>query len=121
MRVSVLMSAPRSSTDRVQRHEDTGRRRGVTQGERQAVGVGRTDSVGSAPSPFRHRPLPEVPMPVPPLPDDVAALLAQPNPAVMATLGSDGRPVSVATWYLLEEDGTILLNLDAARARMKHL
>jgi PPOX class probable F420-dependent enzyme len=39
----------------------------------------------------------------------------------MATLASDGRPVTVATWYLLEEDGTVLLNLDAGRARLKHL
>jgi PPOX class probable F420-dependent enzyme len=60
-------------------------------------------------------------MPAPPLPDDVAALLARPNPAVMATVGADGRPVSVATWYLVEEDGTILLGLDAARARLRHL
>ena len=60
-------------------------------------------------------------MPVPPLPDDVAALLARPNPAVMATIAADGRPVTVATWYLVEDDGTILLNLDATRARLGHL
>lgn len=60
-------------------------------------------------------------MPVPPLPDDAAALLARPNPAVMATTAGDGRPVTVATWYLVEDDGTILLNLEAGRARLKHL
>lgn len=60
-------------------------------------------------------------MPTPPLPDDVAALLAAPNPAVMATLGADGRPVTVATWYLLEPDGRVLLGLDASRARLEHL
>jgi PPOX class probable F420-dependent enzyme len=60
-------------------------------------------------------------MPRPPLPDDVRALLARPNPAVMATIAADGRPVTVATWYLLEDDGTVLLNLDAGRARLKHL
>ncbi len=60
-------------------------------------------------------------MPRPPLPDDVRALLARPNPAVMATLSAHGRPVTVATWYLLEDDGTILLNLDAGRARLRHL
>lgn len=60
-------------------------------------------------------------MPAAPLPADVAALLARPNPAVMATLASDGRPVTVATWYLLEEDGTVLLNLDAGRSRLAHL
>ena len=29
--------------------------------------------------------------------------------------------MTVATWYLLEDDGTILLNLDAGRARLRHL
>jgi len=60
-------------------------------------------------------------VPVPPLPDDVRELLARPNAAVMATIAKDGRPVTVATWYLLEEDGTVLLNLDASRARLRHL
>lgn len=60
-------------------------------------------------------------MPVPPLPDDVAALLALPNPAVMATVAPDGLPVTVATWYLVEDDGSVLLNLDAGRARLRHL
>ena len=48
-------------------------------------------------------------------------LLRRPNPAVMASVAADGRPVSVATWYLLEDDGRVLLNLDAGRARLKHL
>ncbi len=60
-------------------------------------------------------------MPVPPMPDDVAELFARPNPAVMATVAADGRPVTVATWYLVEDDGTVLLGLDAGRARLKHL
>lgn len=60
-------------------------------------------------------------MPSTPLPPAVRDLLAKPNPAVMATINADGRPVTVATWYLLEEDGTILLGLDAKRARLKHL
>ncbi len=60
-------------------------------------------------------------MPTPPLPEDVAALLARPNPAVMATVRADGQPVTVATWYLLEDDGRILLGLDAGRARLRHL
>ena len=59
-------------------------------------------------------------MPTSPLPDDLRALLAQPNPAVMATIRHDGQPVTVATWYLLEGD-RILLNLDAARKRLEHL
>lgn len=60
-------------------------------------------------------------MPTPPLPQDVLDLLARPNPAVMATIAADGRPVTVATWYLLEPDGTILLGLDSGRARLNHL
>ncbi len=60
-------------------------------------------------------------MPVPPLPADVAAVLAGQNPAGMATVAADGRPVTVATWYLVEDDGTVLLNLDASRARLSHL
>ncbi len=60
-------------------------------------------------------------MPSTPLPENVLALLARPNPAVMATLAADGRPITVATWYLLESDGSILLGLDAARARLGHL
>ncbi len=60
-------------------------------------------------------------MPSTPLPPQVTELLRQPNPAVMATLAADGRPVTVATWYLLEDDGRVLLNLDATRARLKHL
>ncbi|MEV4617402.1 TIGR03618 family F420-dependent PPOX class oxidoreductase [Asanoa sp. NPDC049573] len=60
-------------------------------------------------------------MPSTPLPERVVALLRQPNPAVMATVAADGRPVTVATWYLLEDDGRVLLGLDAKRARLKHL
>ena len=56
-----------------------------------------------------------------PLPAAAREFLAQPNPAVMATVRSDGQPVTVATWYLLEDDDRILFNLDGARARLKHL
>jgi PPOX class probable F420-dependent enzyme len=48
-------------------------------------------------------------------------MLRQPNPAVMATVAADGRPVTVATWYLLEDDGRVMLGLDATRARLKHM
>lgn len=56
----------------------------------------------------------------PPFPDDVRALLAKPNPAVIATVRPDGQPVSVATWYLLDGD-RILVNMDESRARLEHL
>src|SRR3954447_3872762 len=60
-------------------------------------------------------------MPTMPMPDHVLELLRRPNPAVMATVAPDGRPVTVATWYLLEDDGRVLLGLDATRARLKHM
>lgn len=49
-------------------------------------------------------------MPTPPLPDDVRALLAEANPAVIATVRADGQPVTVATRYLLDGE-TILCRL----------
>ena len=60
-------------------------------------------------------------MPELPFPDDVRALLTKPNPAVVTTLRSDGQPISVATWYLLEDDDRVLLNMDDTRVRLKHL
>lgn len=59
-------------------------------------------------------------MPTPPLPDHVRDLLAKPNPAVIATLGSQGKPVTVATWYLLDGD-RVLVNMDESRRRIEHL
>lgn len=59
-------------------------------------------------------------MPNGPLPDALRALLAKPNPAVIATVRPDGQPVSVATWYLLDGD-RVLVNMDEGRARLDHL
>ncbi|MER7404691.1 PPOX class F420-dependent oxidoreductase [Streptomyces sp. NPDC000070] len=56
----------------------------------------------------------------PPLPPEADALLSGPNPCVMATLRSDGTPVSTATWYAWK-DGRVLINLDEGRVRLKHL
>nr|WP_194720186.1 PPOX class F420-dependent oxidoreductase [Cellulosimicrobium arenosum] len=55
------------------------------------------------------------------MPDDLVELLRRPNAAVMATVRSDGSPVTAATWYLWDDDGRVLLNLDATRVRLKHL
>jgi PPOX class probable F420-dependent enzyme len=57
------------------------------------------------------------PVPVPP---EVDAFLARPNPAVVATLRSDGSPHSVPTWYDWE-DGRVLLNMDSTRLRLRFL
>ncbi|HLN76648.1 MAG TPA: PPOX class F420-dependent oxidoreductase [Nocardioidaceae bacterium] len=59
-------------------------------------------------------------MPNPPLPEHVRELLAKPNPAVITTVGAQGQPVSVATWYLLDGD-RILVNMDEGRRRLAHL
>lgn len=60
-------------------------------------------------------------MPDAPLPEAALAFLRQPNPATMSTVTSDGRPVSVATWYLLDDDQRLVLCMNADRARLKHL
>ena len=57
----------------------------------------------------------------PPLPDDAVELLRQANPSVMTTLRADGQPVSTATWYLWEDDGRVLLNLDEGRKRLEYI
>lgn len=54
------------------------------------------------------------------LTDDAKTMLSKPNPAVIATVRSDGHPVSAATWYLLRDDG-LLVNMDVARQRLQHL
>ncbi|UWZ44182.1 PPOX class F420-dependent oxidoreductase [Dactylosporangium matsuzakiense] len=54
------------------------------------------------------------------LPENLQQLLARPNPAVIATVRPDGQPVSVATWYLLEQD-RIIVNMDAGRKRLAYL
>jgi len=57
-------------------------------------------------------------VPQPPMPDETLELFRRPNPAVVALTMPDGQPVSVATWYLVEDDGRVLLNMDAERARV---
>jgi PPOX class probable F420-dependent enzyme len=59
-------------------------------------------------------------MPKPPMPPEVVELLERPNPAVITTLRSDGQPVSVATWYVMDGD-RILVNMDEGRKRLDYL
>ncbi|WP_413755552.1 PPOX class F420-dependent oxidoreductase [Streptomyces sp. MMBL 11-3] len=56
----------------------------------------------------------------PPLPPEAVELLQRPNAAVIATVRSDGAPVSTPTWYLWE-DGRVLISMDVGRVRLKHL
>jgi PPOX class probable F420-dependent enzyme len=57
-------------------------------------------------------------VPKAPLPAAALALLREPNPAVISMVMPSGHPMSVATWYLVEDDGTVLVNMDAGRARL---
>ncbi|WP_101524790.1 PPOX class F420-dependent oxidoreductase [Nocardioides houyundeii] len=59
-------------------------------------------------------------MPPTSLTDKARQMLQKANPAVIATVRSDGQPVSAATWYLLRED-RILVNMDEGRKRLAHL
>ncbi len=59
-------------------------------------------------------------MPRVPVPPEVDAFLARPNPAVVATVSPDGAPHSAATWYDWE-DGRVLLNMDESRLRLDYL
>lgn len=59
-------------------------------------------------------------MPRGPVPPDVDAFLARPNPAVVATVRPDGAPHTAATWYDWE-DGRVLLNMDESRLRLSFL
>lgn len=56
-----------------------------------------------------------------PIPEAAVEFLRQPNPAVMATVTKAGHPVSVATWYLVEDDGRIMFCMNSDRVRLKHL
>ncbi len=59
-------------------------------------------------------------MPPPPVPPEVDAFLAEPNPAVIATVRPDGSPHSVPTWYDWEH-GRALVNMDESRLRLRFL
>lgn len=59
-------------------------------------------------------------MPRVPVPPEVDAFLAKPNPAVVATVSPGGAPHTAATWYDWE-DGRVLLNMDESRLRLRYL
>ncbi len=54
-------------------------------------------------------------------PPEVLAFVRRPNHAVLASLRADGSPHTAPTWYLLEDDGTILLSAAVGRVRLRHL
>ena len=59
-------------------------------------------------------------MPPVPVPPEVDAFLARPNPAVVATVSPTGAPHTAATWYDWE-DGRVLLNMDESRLRLRYM
>ena len=59
-------------------------------------------------------------MPTSPVPGELEAFLAQPNPSVIATVDADGAPHSAATWYLWD-DGRVLVNMAATRKRLENM
>ena len=59
-------------------------------------------------------------MPRVPVPPELSEFLSHPNPAVVATLRSDGSPHTVPTWYDWDDD-RVLLNMDETRVRLGHL
>jgi PPOX class probable F420-dependent enzyme len=59
-------------------------------------------------------------MPHVPVPREVDDFLAQPNPAVVATLRPDGSPHTVPTWYDWE-GGRALLNMEITRLRLSYM
>jgi PPOX class probable F420-dependent enzyme len=60
-------------------------------------------------------------MTAPTMTDDLREFLRRPLPCVVSTLGRHGQPVTAATWYELQSDDTILLNIQAGRARIRHV
>ena len=59
-------------------------------------------------------------MPRAPMPAQVVEFLSRPNHATISCLRPDGSPVSVPTWYLVE-DGQVVVNMDAGRKRLEWL
>jgi len=41
--------------------------------------------------------------------------------AILATAGPDGSPQVTASWFLVEEDGTVKMSLNTARQKVKNL
>lgn len=61
---------------------------------------------------------------MPALPQHLFDIVSQPNPAVMATVNSEGHPVSVQIVYLAEDPEHILLSIASGTSRggrLQHL
>jgi PPOX class probable F420-dependent enzyme len=54
------------------------------------------------------------------MPPEIAAFLAAPRPAVVATTRADGSPLTAPTWYVME-DGQVVLTMSPDGARGRNL
>jgi PPOX class probable F420-dependent enzyme len=54
------------------------------------------------------------------LPQQLREFLAEPNPAVIATVPPGGQPHTAATWYLVE-NARVLVNMGATRKRLANM
>jgi PPOX class probable F420-dependent enzyme len=59
-------------------------------------------------------------MPKPPVPPEIDAFLARPNPAVIASVAPGGGPHTAATWYVWD-GGRVLVNMAADRKRLQYV
>ena len=55
------------------------------------------------------------------LSEKARAYLREKRFAVLATLNKDGMPQLTTMWYLLEDDGTILMNTKVGRAKERNM
>ena len=55
------------------------------------------------------------------LSEKARAYLREKRFAVLATLNEDGTPQLTTMWYLLEDDGTILMNTKVGRAKERNM
>ncbi|HEU4449114.1 MAG TPA: TIGR03618 family F420-dependent PPOX class oxidoreductase [Gaiellaceae bacterium] len=60
-------------------------------------------------------------MPPAPLPAELLRFLEKPRQAVVGTVRADGTPVTTPCWYDLDPDGRLVLSMDAASHRLRHL
>ncbi|MDQ7842629.1 MAG: PPOX class F420-dependent oxidoreductase [Armatimonadota bacterium] len=55
------------------------------------------------------------------LPDAVREFLQKPNLAVLATVSPDGRPQATPVWFLVEDDGHIMINTARGRVKLRNV
>ena len=58
---------------------------------------------------------------LPAIPESHRDLFDSNQIAIVATVGPDGVPQVTASWFLVEEDGTVRMSLNTARQKVKNL